>query len=56
MAQISEEHIIIKVSQLIRDGDSASHLLTDEVIASLEAVAAELVGDGCVVEVATLED
>lgn len=53
MAHISEEHVTIKVSQLIRDGGDAQPRLTDEIVSSLEAVVAELVGDGCVVEVAS---
>lgn len=56
MAQISAEHIVIKVSQLVRDGEAAQQRLNDEVTTSLEAVVAELVGDGCVVEVATAEE
>lgn len=52
MAQISEEHIVIKVSQLVRDGESGKSKLSDDVVDSLEQVVSELVGDGCVVEVA----
>lgn len=52
MAQISEEHIIIKVSQLVRDGESAESKLSTDIVESLEQVVSELVGSGCVVEVA----
>lgn len=56
MAQISEEHIVIKVSQLVRDGHTAEHKLTEEIAASLEAVLSELVGPDCVVEVASAQE
>lgn len=55
MAQISEEHIVIKVSQLIRDDEAAERRLNNDVASSLEAVVAELVGEGCVVEVVAAE-
>lgn len=51
MAQISEEHVVIKISQLVRDGESANTKLSDEIVDSLEQVVSELVGDGCVVEI-----
>lgn len=53
MAQIVEEHVVIKVSQLARDGETAQQRVTAEVADSLVAVVEELVGSGCVVEVAT---
>ncbi len=52
MAQISEEHVVIKVSQLVRDGDTAQTKLSADIVESLEQVVSELVGDGCVVELA----
>lgn len=56
MAQIQEEHVVIKVSQLVRDGAPAEPRINEEITQSLEAVVTELVGDGCVVEVAALEE
>lgn len=51
MAKIVEEVIIIKVSKLVKDSAEGSNIVSDETIASLEAVAQELVGDGAVVEI-----
>lgn len=51
MAKIVEEALVIKVSQLVKDGTAAEERLTDEICATLEQVVAEVVGDGCVVEV-----
>jgi hypothetical protein len=51
MAKIVEEVVVIKVSQLVKDEADAETKLTDEVIAGLEQIASELVGDGSVVEV-----
>lgn len=51
MAKIAEEHLVIRISQLVKDGTEAVSRLDAETIASLEAVVSELAGDGCVVEV-----
>jgi hypothetical protein len=51
MAKIVEEVIIIKVSKLVKENAGSDEILTDETIASLEAVAQELVGSGAVVEI-----
>ena len=51
MAKIVEEVIIIKVSKLVKEGADTDEILSDETIASLEAVAQELVGSGAVVEI-----
>ena len=51
MAKIVEEVIIIKVSKLVKENASSDEILSDETIASLEAVAQELVGTGAVVEI-----
>lgn len=56
MAQISEEHIVIKISQLVKDGHTAEHKLTEEIAASLEAVVSELAGSDCVVEVVSAQE
>lgn len=51
MAQISEEHVVIKVSQLVKENAAASKRLNKEIVSTLEAAVTELVGEGCVVEV-----
>lgn len=51
MAKIHEEIIIIKLSKLLKDQDSADAVVTDDIKQGLEAVAQELVGDSVIVEV-----
>lgn len=51
MAKIVEEVVVVKVSKLVKDSVEGDSIITEETIASLEAVAQELVGDGAVVEV-----
>ena len=52
MAKIIEEIIVIKLSKIVKDNDSASaDIASAEVQAALEQVAQELVGDAVVVEV-----
>jgi hypothetical protein len=51
MAKIVEEIVVIKFSRLVKDDDNSETVVTDETIASLEAVAQELVGSGAIVEV-----
>lgn len=50
MAKLHEEVLIIKVSKLIRDTDVESKILTDDTVASLEAVVQELAGANTLVE------
>ena len=52
MAQIIEETITIKISRMVADGDTTtSSVVTQEVKEQLGLVAAELIGDGAIVEV-----
>jgi hypothetical protein len=51
MAKIVEELMVIKVSQIVKDGESAAEVLTGDIAATVEQVIAEIVGSGCVVEV-----
>jgi hypothetical protein len=51
MAKINEQTLVITVSQLIRDDAPVSALLSNEVVAQLEAVVAELAGAGTLVEI-----
>ena len=51
MAKIVEDIIVIKFSKIVKDKESAEHgIANDEIIAALEQVAQELVGDSIVVE------
>lgn len=51
MAKIHEEVVVIKLSKLVKNGDGAGAVASDEIIAAIEQVAQELVGDGVIVEV-----
>lgn len=51
MAKIQEEIIVIKCSQLVKDGDEAGSCITEEVITALVQVAEELLCAGIVVEI-----
>lgn len=45
MAQLSESVAIVKVSRLLKDGESVKTLLDEDMVAQLEAVIQELVSD-----------
>jgi len=51
MAKIQEEVLVIKVSKLLKDSDTESPVLTEDVTTSLEAVVSELAGAGALVEI-----
>jgi hypothetical protein len=51
MAKIHEEIIVIKFSQLVKDGTESAPRVTEDVTAALAQVAEELVGAGTVVEI-----
>lgn len=51
MAKIQEEIIVIKFSQLVKDGEEPATKVTDDVTAALTQVAEELVGVGVIVEI-----
>jgi hypothetical protein len=51
VAKLHEEVIVIKVSKLIKDAETAPVLLDTQTIESLEAVVAELVGSNTLVEI-----
>ncbi len=54
MAKIIEEIVVIKLSKLVKDTDSAhAGCLNDDALRSLEEVVQELVGSNVIVEVAT---
>lgn len=50
MAKIHEEVIVVKLSKLVK-GSSGDTIATDDIVAALEQVAQELVGDSIIVEV-----
>lgn len=51
MAKIVEDVVVIKFSKIVKDSDGDSATLANpEILAALEQVAQELVGDGIVVE------
>jgi len=45
MAQLSESVAVVKVSRLVKDNEVCKNLLDEDMIAQLEAVIQELVGD-----------
>jgi hypothetical protein len=51
MAKIQEEIIVIKISQLVKEGTESHPRVTEDVTAALVQVAEELVGSGAVVEI-----
>ena len=51
MAKINEQTIVITVSQLVKNDAPSTALLSDDIIAQLEAVVAELAGAGTMVEI-----
>jgi len=51
MAKIHEEIIVIKLSKLIKNDQTAGALVGQETVAALEAVVQELVGSDIIVEV-----
>jgi hypothetical protein len=51
MAKINEQTLIITVSQLVKDDAPTQSLLSEEVVAQLEAVVGELAGTGTLVEI-----
>ena len=50
MAKIHEEVIVIKISKLVKDSADAGTIVADDVVAALQSVAEELLGDSVVVE------
>lgn len=51
MAKIVEDHIVISISRIAKEGEELDSVVTEEVSATLEQVAQELVGKGAVVEI-----
>lgn len=51
MAKINEQTLVITVSQLVKDDAPTHSLLSEDVVAQLEAVVGELAGTGTLVEI-----
>jgi hypothetical protein len=51
VAKLHEEVVVIKVSKLVKDDQTASPVLTTSIIESLEAVVQELAGANTLVEI-----
>ncbi len=51
MAKINEQTLVITISQLVRDDAPTQPLLSEELVAQLEAVVGELAGNGALVEI-----
>lgn len=52
MAKIQEEIVVIKVSRLLKDTESADVIMNADNVTSLEAVIQELAGSNVLVEIA----
>jgi hypothetical protein len=51
MAKINEQTLVITLSQLLKDDANTTAILTDDIVAQLEAVVGELAGAGTLVEI-----
>jgi translation initiation factor IF-2 len=51
MAKLHEEVLVIKVSKLVKDSETAGAILNADTVASLEAVVQELAGANTLVEI-----
>lgn len=51
MAKMQTETVVITITKLLKDSESESTVLTNDVCDSLEVVAQELAGAGALVEV-----
>lgn len=51
MAKIHEEVVVIKLSKLVKGTGDGGNIATEDIVAAIEQVAQELVGDSVIVEV-----
>ena len=51
MAKIVEEIILVKLSKLVKDGETVADISNNEIESALEQVIQELVGDSVLVEI-----
>ena len=50
MAQIHEEIVVLNISELIKNGDKPGQIITPDILAQIENVLQNLMGDGIIVE------
>jgi len=50
MSKIVEEQIIITIGRLVKEGADVESLATADLVASVESIAQELIGDAALVE------
>lgn len=53
MAKIHSDAVVIEVSRIAKDDDVMESIINEEIVATLEQVVQQLVGEGAVVEVKT---
>jgi hypothetical protein len=51
MAKVHEEVVLITVSKLVKNDETGTEIITEDITAALASVAEELLGNGVVVEV-----
>jgi len=51
MAKINQQNLVITLSQLVKDSEPESVIMSTDAVESLEAVIAELAGAGVIVEI-----
>ena len=51
MAKIHEETVVITLSKLVKDNDTGTEIVSNDIVASLQEAIEELLGTGIVVEV-----
>ncbi len=51
MAQLNEDMVVIKVSELLKDTDDRRKIMNPEIVSTIEAAVQELVGPGKLVEI-----
>ena len=50
MAKIIEEQILITIGRLVKEGAEVEDLATPDLVASLESIAQELIGESAIIE------
>lgn len=51
MAKLHTQSLVIQLSQLLKNGETETPILSDDLVQQLEAVVAELAGAGVLVEI-----
>jgi hypothetical protein len=55
MAKIVSDAVVIEISRIAKDDEHPSSVVSEDMVATLQQVVEQLVGDGAVVEVKTAE-